>query len=129
MAGTVTIPATVLDPAAGPRDFGPVTVQPADSTAVLTIDRTVASGMDATPAAEIDITVNRSADSGQTWLLWLSGHVLGGPQTFLDRQGVQHRYATAAITCDLVPLRGQRIKATIAAQNSPVTVAGSLAIT
>lgn len=126
MSFTLTIPLTTLT--VGAHDFGPYTVQPADNQVTLTVDRTVTGGLDATPSTEIDITVNKSAD-GVSWALFISGHVLGGIQTFTDKQGVVHQYTASLVGARLDQVHGDILKATVTVQNVPVAVAGSLAIT
>lgn len=127
MAGTVTIPLTTL--AAGAHDFGPVTVQASDNLAVLTIDRTVAGGLDATPAAQLNIAVNVSADGGATYQLLSSAGIPGGPQFFTDRGGTQHQYTASVVQVGLDQVHGDRLKATVTVSGVSVAVAGSLAIT
>jgi len=123
---SVTIPSTTLP--VGARDFGPANLNDNDTHISLTIDRTVSGGLDATPAARIEIEAWQSNDGGVTWVLIVGGNLPGGPQFSVDKQGVQHPYTTGVVGNDLMPGTGRRIKATLTVTGSSVTVQGSLDI-
>src|SRR5215831_10902323 len=77
MAGTFTIPLTTLSN--GAHTFGPATVANADTETVLTVDRTVAGGLNSlTTAATLEILVEQSDDGGASWFELVDGTIFGG---------------------------------------------------
>jgi len=80
MAGTTNIPLTTLPP--GTYEFGPATVDDADTLAVLSIDRTVANGFNSkTSATTCQISIFQSNDAGATWDMLTSAGFPGGLYT------------------------------------------------
>lgn len=125
--GTVTIPLTTLQ--TGTREFGPANIQDGDSLIVLTIDRTVASGMNATPDAVIELETMVSLDGGTSWTLavgctWPGGEILNPPPPKSD--GLPMPSMAARVGLDQFPGSGRRIKAVMTVSGSPVAVAGTL---
>lgn len=120
--GPVSVPANLN------RDFGPYTVKAQDSSVMLTIDRTVTNGLDATPGAEIDIAINQSVDGGQTWTLVGGGRVVGGVITWTDRQGTVHQYTQSTTGGSVASIRGSQIKATVSTGDAPVSVSGTFVV-
>ena len=122
MATTLTIPTTTLS--VGTHTFGPVTVQTANTDATLTIDRTVANGLNATPSTTLDVHCEYSTDGGTTWqfLAGASG-VLGG--AILDHRG------NPATTWDLgatLPGQSFQLRGSMTVHTTGVTVAGSIVL-
>lgn len=109
------------------RDFGPYVVKAGDDQVSIVIDRTLPNGLDATPGAAIEITVNQSSDGGATWTMLVSAHVPGGILTYTDRQGVVHQFTTSNIQTGLDLAKAQ-IKATVIVGDTPVRVAGTFAV-
>lgn len=124
---TMTIPLTTLQP--GVRDFGPASVQDTDTSIVLTIDRTVVNGLNATPAAQLSIAAMISRDGGATWTLVAGATLPGGqiPQVPPPRgPGGFYTQNVLTVGLDQFPGTGRRIKATLTATGSAVAVAGTL---
>jgi hypothetical protein len=83
VAHTLTIPLTTL--AVGQRTFGPFSIG-ANSQAVITLDRTVAGGLNSlTSASVLDVTVQSSPDAGVTWNNEAEATFPGG--VYSDRHG------------------------------------------
>jgi hypothetical protein len=124
---TLTIPTTTVQ--VGVRDFGPATIPDTDSSIVLTIDRTVANGLNATPAAHLEIDAMVSVDGGAHWTLVAGCGVEGGqlPQA-PPPKGPGGFYTSNVLTVglDQFPGTGRRIKATLTVSGSAVAVAGTL---
>lgn len=123
MAGTLTIPATVLTP--GTQVFGPAAAADADTLIVLTIDRSVTKGgtagfrgQPATTTARL--AAEQSSDGGGTWDELASQVIAGGP----DRHGT----ALDTIGVRLWPGTGRQVRATVTVTGADVAVAGTLAI-
>lgn len=123
MATTIPIPLTTL--AAGPHDFGPAAIADNLASATLTVDRTVAGGFNATPAAQASIQVMQSGDGGATFRMVGAGGVEGGSVTN-PRTGSP--FTASSIVIQLFPGAGRQVKATIVVSGSSVAVSGSLAI-
>jgi hypothetical protein len=124
---TLTIPTTTLQ--VGVRDFGPATIPDTDSVITLTIDRTVANGLNATPAAHLLIEAMISRDGGNTWTLAVGGGIDGGqlPQAQPPRgPGGFYTESQVQVGLDQFPGTSRRIKATITTSGSSVAVAGTL---
>jgi hypothetical protein len=128
MAGTVTIPLVTLTP--GAHDFGPANVADADTTALVTVDRTVTNGgvqgfngQPATTAAQVQ--VQQSNDGGATWKLIGYEGIVGGQYTS-PHTGLP--YASAPMQIGFDPGTGRQAKATIVVSGASVAVSGSLTI-
>lgn len=123
MATTITIPTIALQ--VGATTFGPRNMAK-EHTVVLTIDRTVASGLnslDATTLLEVD--VNTSAD-GTTWANEASFTTVGG--TINDKHGIP--VGANVLTIEGLGGQGNHVEvvATVGG-GSPVTVAGTIVLT
>lgn len=117
---TLTIPLVTLP--AGVRDFGPVAVADAETGVRLTLDRTVAGGLNATPAAHIDMAIMQSNDGGASWKLISSAGINGGILT--GPGGVT--LTTFPLVTQWDPGTGRQAKATITVTGASVAVAGTL---
>lgn len=76
MATTIPIPLTTLQ--VGTTTFGPVTFPPSFSRTVLTIDRTVANGLNVNPSTTITYQVELSANGTTGWRNISGSTVTGG---------------------------------------------------
>lgn len=128
MAQTLTIPLTTFQPET-PVDFGPYSLKPNDNVANITVDRTVANGLDDNPAASLNIDINYTTDGGLTWRILAGAGIPGGPQTYTDRQGVVHPYLVSSVTVGTDLVRGAQIKGTVTAHGSAVAVSGTVNFT
>lgn len=118
MPTTFTIPLTTLP--VGTRDLGPSHPADAEQSILLTVDRTVAGGLNSlTAASEIDMNVQQSNDGGTTWQLRVGGTMPGGVLG-----------AASTLRVDLAPGTSRQLKATVTvAGPSPIAVAGTLTTT
>jgi hypothetical protein len=124
----LTIPLVTL-PADASRDFGPHTAGAGETLAMLTIDRTVAGGLNASPGVSADITFSVSPDGGSTWRLLASAGVPGGPITWTDRQGVTHPFTQSVIQVGLDQVQGLPVMANVTLHGGPLAVQGSFTVT
>lgn len=122
MATTITIPSTALT--VGPHTVGPATVQTTDAKALLTVDRTVANGLNATPTTSLDVHFEYSTDGGTTWQ-FLAGAtgVTGGNQ--LDNRG---NPATAWDLGAALPGLSFQLRGSVTVHTTGVTIAGSIVL-
>lgn len=134
MATTTNIPLTTLP--AGSRQFGPHTAADAEASITLTIDRTVAGGLNAlTAASQIAVLVEMSADGGVTWHATdtdqpgtaTSWATTGGALTRIDKvTGLPVTVTASSGTWPLFPGTSRRLRATVTVSGpSSVAVAGS----
>jgi hypothetical protein len=122
MAGTTNFGPVTVNP--GPRTFGPVNQGDTDTGLDLTIDRTVAGGFNATPAASAVIAFEQSNDGGSTWNQICSATIAGGPIT-----GHGGLPATSNdVGSNLLPGTGRQGRAVVTISGSAVAVQGSLVI-
>lgn len=130
MPATLTIPLTTLP--VGQRTFGPVTVPDTDTSVTLTVDRTVAGGLNAlTSSSTLAMAAEMSNDGGATW------HAVDttapGTRTEWGTAGglIPTRTGNAPAssgTWPLAPGTGRRVRATVTvAGPSSIAVAGSIA--
>jgi len=121
---TLTIPQVTLP--VGARDFGPVNIPDAEVAIVMTIDRTVAGGLNSlTGATAVQVDVMQSSDGGATWALRAGASLPGG---IIMSRGVAN--TTSVVEVDLTPGTGRKLKATVTVSGpSSVTVAGTLVTT
>lgn len=130
MASTFPIPLTTLP--VGSRTFGPATVPDTDTAVTLTIDRTVASGLNAlTSASTLTMLAEMSSDGGVTW------HAVDitapGTQTFWGTTGglIPTKTGNAPASSATWPLAagtGRRVRATVTVGGpSSIAVTGSIA--
>lgn len=118
---TLTIPLTTLP--VGPLTFGPSAVANTETTIVLTIDRTVAGGLNSlTAASQIETDVQQSNDGGATWFFIAGGAMTGG--VILDKHGVA--LAASTLTTGLLPGTSRKLRASCAVSGTAITVAGTL---
>lgn len=131
MAGTFPLPQQSYDPAHGPYLFGPQSVAPNDSLIVLTIDRTVAGGLNSlTSATSAEIKAEQSSDGGTTWFLAVAADVPGGQYFRTGPHGDGSLITTSSVTVNVYGSGpGRQLRATITVSGpSPVVLAGSLAV-
>jgi hypothetical protein len=122
MAGTTNFGPVTVNP--GPRTFGPVNLANTDTMLDLTIDRTVANGFNATPAASAEIAFEQSNDGGATWTEICNATFTGGIQT--GHGGTQLN--TNDVGSSLFPGTGRQGRAIVTISGAAVAVAGSLVI-
>lgn len=130
---TFTIPLTTLQP--GTREFGPATAQNGDTSVRLSVDRTVAGGLNSLAAdTTVKAELQASTDGGVTWhavdtdqpessTFWIAQ---GGVYTWTDKQGVLQTINESTGRWPLFPGTGRRAKAVITVSGSAVAVAGTL---
>lgn len=126
MAGSWNIPLTTLTPGV---HFYPLTggepVAGADTAAQLTVDRTVANGLNATPAVtQADIAVSLSPDGGASWYQAASAGLPGG--IFTDKHGATVNSFSIGLPLPAGADRQARAQVTIS--GSSVAVAGTLTV-
>lgn len=114
---TFNIPLTTLP--VGSHDFGPTTAADADKYILVTIDRTVAGGLNATAAATIEITAFQSNDGGVSFFEIGGTECLGGAKA--GRFGNIDN-----ITLTLQPGISRQVKANVTVIGSSVAVAGTI---
>lgn len=120
MAGTTNFGPVTLS--LGARSFGPAAVADADTSVVLSVDRTVALGLTATPAAHISLAIEQSDDGGATWVLIAAAGIDGGAET--DQHGNPRTVSRVFTTWG--PGTSRQARATITVTGAAVAVAGSL---
>jgi hypothetical protein len=124
MAGTVPVPLTTLSD--GVRTFGPASVADTDSRAVLTLDRTVAGGLNSlTAATTIELAIEQSDDGGATWFLIVDGIVTGGLVPAFRGGG---NAVTTTTSAYWAPGTGRQARAKMTVAGGPVAVQGTLTI-
>lgn len=134
MPVSFTIPLTAFQP--GSHTAGPAAVPDGDTRVTLTVDRTVAGGLNAlTAASGLHMEAQLSTDGGATWHAVdtdqpgtsTSWGAPGGPATWTDKQGVVHTAGVSSGTWPIFPGTGRRIQAVITVTGpSAVAVAGSI---
>jgi hypothetical protein len=130
MAATITVPLTTLT--TGTHNYpatGGASVADTDTSALLTIDRTVKNGsvqgFNGQPATtQAQIQVYQSDDGGSTWVLLISGTVEGGAYT--DAHG--NTVTTSSVGVTFNPGTGRLARAAVVVSGASVAVSGSLAI-
>jgi len=124
LPGTIPIPLTTLNN--GVQTFGPAGISNADTLAVLSIDRTVAGGLNAlTAATTIELTIEQSDDGGVTWFLIVDGVLTGGPVPAFRGGG---NATTSSVAADWAPGTGREARAKMTTAGGPVAVQGTLTI-
>lgn len=124
---TLTIPRTTVQ--IGVRDFGPSSVADTDTSITLTIDRTVANGLNANPAAHLLIEAMVSLDGGGTWTMVVGAGIEGGQLSQPPPPrgpGGFYTENVLRVGLDQFPGAGRLIKATLTVSGSSVAVAGTL---
>lgn len=116
----LAIPTTTLQ--VGVREFGPATMADADTRIVLTVDRSVANGLTATPAAVLDVQVSVSHDGGANWVTVTETTFTGG--SHLDRNGAVR--TEDGLQISFGPEVNRRVKAITTVAGSSVAIAGTL---
>jgi hypothetical protein len=119
----------------GSTPVGPASVPDGDTTLVLTVDRTVAGGLNAlTAASQLGMEAQLSTDGGTTWHAVdadqpgtaTSWGAPGGVFTVTDRTGT-HTVAANSGTWPIFPGTARRIRAVVTVTGpSPIAVAGSI---
>lgn len=123
MATTVTIPLTTL--AVGPHTAGPSTVGSNLQSVTLTIDRTVAGGLNSlTSSSVLSISFDMSTDGGTTWQNIGVTNPIGG---IINHHGGQLNTEVDSVQLGDVGAAGRKIRAVVTVQGpSSIAVAGSL---
>lgn len=122
MATTIPIPTTTL--AVGPHDYGPAPIADNLKQATITIDRTVAGGLNATPSASIDLSVFVSSDGGATWQGATTGNCQGG--IWPAPKGGQ--WNSIALTFQFGGGTNRQVKGTVVVNGQSVAVGGSIVV-
>jgi hypothetical protein len=122
---TFTFPRVVVP--LGSTDLGPANAADSERGLVLTIDRTVAGGLNSlTGASALAITIWQSDDGGTVFYELGGGGFAGGP--LLNKQGGTR--LTESLSTQLNPGgTGRKLKMTVTAAGTPIAVAGTLATT
>jgi hypothetical protein len=124
MATIIPIPTLTL--AVGSREFGPASVADDTSAVTLTIDRTVAGGLNGAPASTtLEIGVWQSDDNGASWQFRASAGLIGGIYSS-NRAG--DPYLESNVQVDLTPGTNRKVKAVTTTGGASVAVAGSLVV-
>lgn len=126
MASTLTIPLTTLND--GTRHFGPAAVADTDVMAVLSLDRTVAGGLNSlTSATTLELMIDQSRDGGATWFPLVNAMITGGlVPAQPPPKGPGGNAATAGAGVRFAPGTGRQTRATVITTGGPVAVQGSL---
>lgn len=119
---TLNVPHVTLP--VGAHVYGPATLTAAHRSVAIVLDRTIASGLDATPAATLNLMVELSFDGGATWGHLVDATIPGGVQ--LTTGGAQA--TTADVTVSLPGVTAQA-RATVTVIGAPVSVTGTVTIT
>jgi len=123
VASTLTIPLATLP--VGTLNFpatGGAAVPDADTSILLSIDRTVAGGLNSkTAATTIFIESWQSGDGGATWQSLAANTVVGG---IFTKGGTQIN--TDHVGTGLNPGTGRLVRASVTVSGASVAVAGSL---
>jgi hypothetical protein len=123
---TTTVPIPLLTLAVGTREFGPASVDDTTNAVTLTIDRTVANGLNSKPATTtLEIGVWQSDDNGASWQFRASAGLIGG---LYPSNQAGDPYLFSDVQVDLTPGVGRRVKAVTETAGSSVAVSGSLVI-
>lgn len=118
---TTVIPLTTLP--VGERDFGPANAADTETGFTLTLDRTVAGGLNSLISATgIDMRVDQSDDGGTTWHEIVGATLVGG--VFADAHG--GTYLVSTVSASLTAGTSRRLRARVIVSGTPVAVAGSL---
>jgi hypothetical protein len=116
----------LLTLAVGTREFGPAAVADDVNAVTLTIDRTVAGGLNSSPASTtLEIGVWQSDDDGASWQFRASAGLIGG---VYPRNAAGDPYVESTVSVDLTPGTGRRVKAVTETGGSSVAIAGSLTV-
>lgn len=124
---TTTIPTITLQ--VGTREFGPANVSDADSSIVLTIDRTVANGLNATSATHLQVDAMVSLDGGSTWTVVAGFGTPGGQIPMAPPPkgpGGFYTQNQLVVGLDQFPGTGRRIKAVTNVSGASVAIAGTV---
>lgn len=125
MAALTTTGFGPLTLATGTHTAGPAAASDAETTVTLTIDRTVAGGLNSlTSATTISIAIDQSNDGGTTWQNLASASGIAGG-TVLGKGGVTETQATVWTQLNPGTSRQLRLTAIVAGPSS-VTVSGSI---
>lgn len=121
MATTFTIPLTTLP--VGSQTFGPENAKNSEAQIVLTIDRTVAGGLNSlTTSSVLGADVQQSNDGGATWIDLGAWQAPGGTITI---KGTQVNASTG--TWNLRPGTSRELRAMITVSGpSSIAVAGTI---
>lgn len=131
MASTFPLPQQTYDPAHGPYLFGPQSVAPTDTLIRLTIDRTIAGGLNSLDAnTSVEIKAEQSNDGGVSWFLAVAADCPGG----LYAASPPPKGPGGNILASVVGVNvygsgsGRQLRATITVTGSPVVLAGTLTV-
>jgi hypothetical protein len=125
---TISIPLTSLS--VGLHDFGPAAIADGLTTSNLSVDRTVAGGLDSlTPASTLQVQIMQSNDGGATWTMIVGAGAAGGVFRWTDKNGVVHQATTFTCGDGFLPGTGRLVKATVTvAGPSSIAVQGTLTL-
>ena len=130
MAGTLSFgPATLAPGTFNEPATGGFALADSDVEAVLTVDRTVTSGLNAvTSAVNIILSIWQSNDSGATWVELESDLLTGGTITIPAKYGGGTQIKDV-LGITLAPGTGRLARAQVTVSGGSVAVAGTLVIT
>ena len=128
MPSQLVIPRTVITPGS-PLTSPSLAVPDGDTLMNLSIDRTIANGLNASPAtAVLTLYVDQSNDGGQTWV-WTGGDQMTGGIYVSPKTGLEED--TDYIEVGLNPGTGRLVRGrlTVVGGGGSVAVAGTLTTT
>lgn len=117
-----TVPISLTTLAVGPHVVGPATVNTTWSDYLLTIDRTVANGLNSkTTATSLKFSVEHSVDGGTNWRVLSTGGISGGAPNPDASPGIGGHFSP--------PLSSGLVRVTVTVAGTSVAVAGTLTVT
>lgn len=126
MATTFTIPLVTLP--VGSRLFGPAHPADGETSVTLSIDRTVAGGLNSLTAASVlAVQLQSSGDGGATWQDLGAWTTVGGDYSYTDKNGVFRPVDVSSGTWPLPAGVSRQLQATVTVSGTPIAVAGSIA--
>lgn len=127
MPGTITIPTTSLPPGTYPFPAaGGQSLPDGDSSATITIDRTVASGLNSvTSAVVVTMEVDQSNDGGTTWEMLAFTTCAGGSYT-TKAGGTAGPLNSNYVQMSFVPGTGRKVRGVVTVTGGTVALGGTL---
>jgi hypothetical protein len=123
---TTTVPIPLITLQVGTREFGPASVDDTVEHVTLTVDRSVAGGLNSQPATTtLEIGVWQSDNNGASWEFRASAGLTGG---LYPRNVAGDPYLESSVQVNLTPASGRRVKAVTDTTGAAVAIAGSLVI-
>lgn len=122
MMASLTVPLITLP--VGQHVFGPITVGGTFNNVTVSVDRTVANGLDTAPSTTtFSFLMEHSPDGGVTWHPTIAGGPFAGGTELADGH-VNH---TDTVTADWTPpWTGNRVRVTTTVTGGSVAIAGSI---